>query len=61
MKKGITIGKVRTALYKTAKVLGDVNAIKRGTVAQRASNRVLGKASGRVTSSLTRTILKLFK
>ena len=39
MKKSITIGKVRTALYKTAKVLGDINAVKRNTITQRASNR----------------------
>ena len=61
MKKSITIGKVRTALYKTAKVLGDINAIKRSTITQRASNRALGKFSGRVIPNVTRRILKLFK
>ena len=28
-RKGLTIGKTRSTLYKTAKILGDINAIKR--------------------------------
>lgn len=45
---GLTIGKVRTALYKTAKYLGDVDAVRKGRIAQRIKNRILGKISGRI-------------
>jgi len=46
----MTIGKLRTFLYWLAKILGDVNAVKRGTVMKRAKNRVLGKILGRLFS-----------
>ena len=42
IKKGLTIGKARGALYKSARVLGDVNSVVRGTVPQRIFNRVIG-------------------
>ena len=60
-KKGITIGKIRTALYKSARLLGDVNSVKRGTINRRITNRVIGKASGRISSKLSRNFLNLFK
>ena len=61
MKKGVTIGKVRRVLYKSAKLLGDVNAVKRRTVSSRVTNRVVGKVSGRVSSKINRGIMGLFK
>ena len=60
MKKGLTIGKTRSDLYKTAKILGDVNSVKRGTLGKRVSNRVVGKASARLSSAISRGIMKLF-
>ena len=39
----MTIGKIRTFLYKLAKFLGDVNAIRRRKIKQRIKNRVVGK------------------
>jgi hypothetical protein len=60
-KKGWTIGKTRSALYKTARILGDINAVKRGTIGQRAINRTVGKVSGRVTGKVSRSIWKIFK
>ena len=60
MKKKLTIGKTRRALYKSAKILGDVNSIKRGTVGKRVTSRVVGKVSGRVFSGITRKLLKIF-
>ena len=48
----ITIGKIRKAAYKTAKVLGDVNAVKKGKVARRVKNRVVGKMLGKAVSKL---------
>jgi hypothetical protein len=48
----LTIGKIRRAAYKTAKVLGDVQAVKKGKVARRVKNRVLGKLLGKAVGKL---------
>jgi len=61
MKKGFTIGKTRSALYKTAKFLGDVNSVKRGTVGQRVTNRAVGKFSGNISGKIAKGIFSLFK
>ncbi len=61
MKKGVRIGKVRGVLYKSAKLLGDVNAVHRGNIGSRVTNRVVGKVSGRVPSKINRGIMGLFK
>ena len=34
-------------LYYIAKIMGDVNAVKKGKVGQRIGRRVVGKATGR--------------
>lgn len=44
----MTIGKIRTVLYKLGKLLGDINAVKRGKVKQRIRNRIIGKFTGRL-------------
>lgn len=44
----MSIGKIRTILYKTARLLGDINAIKRGRVKERIHNRIIGKITGRL-------------
>lgn len=61
MKKGLTINKVRSALYLTAKLLGDVQAINKsartGTtspVTKRLGRRVAGKITGRLLGKLFR-------
>ena len=38
--KGLTIGKTRSALYKTAKILGDINAVKRCTIGRKVTHRI---------------------
>ena len=50
----MSIGKSRGALYRLARILGDVNAVKRGTVGKRAARRVAGKATGRGLGKLFR-------
>ena len=40
------ISKVRTGLYKSAKVLGDVDAVKKGKVGKRVKSRITGKIAG---------------
>jgi precorrin isomerase len=42
-----SINKVRRSLYKAARILGDVNAVKRGTVGKRLARRAVGRATGR--------------
>ena len=61
MKKGFTIGKTRSVLYKTAKYLGDINSVKRGTVGQRVTNRTVGKFSGNISRKIAEGIINLFK
>lgn len=43
----VTINQVRRSLYKAARILGDVNAVKRGKVGTRIGRRVVGRATGR--------------
>jgi hypothetical protein len=44
----MSINKVRSVLYFLAKLLGDVNAVKKGKVGQRIGRRVAGKVTGRL-------------
>jgi hypothetical protein len=46
--------KIRSGLYKTAKLMGDVSAIKNGKILQRIKNRVVGKVSGKLIGKITR-------
>ena len=59
--KQITISKIRSFLYKTAKILGDVNAVKRDKVGTRVTNRLTGKVSSKARSYLSRKIMNIFK
>lgn len=51
-RKGLTIPKVRKALYKTAKTLGDVNAVSKNKVGKRIGRRLAGKVTGRLLGKL---------
>jgi hypothetical protein len=55
-KKGITIGKVRSALYSTSRVLGDVNSVARGTVPARIGTRIIGPVVAQIFSALIRSL-----
>ena len=46
------ISKIRGLLYLIARLLGDVNAVRRGTVGKRIARRIAGKASGRLLRRL---------
>jgi hypothetical protein len=48
----MTIGKIRTILYRSARFLGDVNAVRTGHVGRRIVNRVLGRIAGRILGRL---------
>jgi len=43
---------MRSFLYWLARLLGDVNAVKRGKVGRRIGRRVAGKATGRLLGKL---------
>lgn len=43
----ISINKIRNVLYKVARLLGDINAIRRGKIVQRIKRRIAGKIAGR--------------
>ena len=43
---------MRSLLYFIAKILGDINAVKKGKVARRAQRRVAGKLTGRLLGKL---------
>lgn len=43
----MNVNKVRGGLYKAARLLGDVNAVQRGTVGKRVGRRAAGKVTGR--------------
>lgn len=38
----------RSFLYLLARILGDVNAIKKGTIGKRVANKIIGRASGKL-------------
>ena len=59
--KKLTIGKIRSFLYSSAKILGDINALKRNKIGTRITNRVTGKVSSRARSYVSRKIMNIFK
>lgn len=50
----MSISTVRSALYTTARLLGDVQSIRRGTVAKRVARRAAGRLTGRLLGQLFR-------
>lgn len=50
----MSISKIRSLLYHTARILGDVQAVRRGRVGTRIGRRVVGRATGRLFGRLFR-------
>lgn len=48
----MSISKTRSILYKVARILGDIDAVKKGTVGKRIVRRAAGKATGRLLRKL---------
>jgi len=46
------ISQTRGILYGVAKLLGDVNAVRKGTIGKRIARRAAGKATGRLLGKL---------
>ena len=43
----MSVSSTRGLLYRLARLLGDYQAVKRGTVGKRVARRLVGKATGR--------------
>lgn len=50
----MSINRTRGSLYKLARILGDVQAVKTGRVGKRLGRRVVGRATGRGIGRLFR-------
>lgn len=50
----LTFAKVRKGLYKAAKTMGDVQAVRKGKVGKRVKRRILGKLAGKALGALTK-------
>lgn len=48
----MSISKIRSLLYKSSRILGDVQAAKNGTLGKRVARRAAGKATGKIMRSL---------
>jgi hypothetical protein len=46
-RRGLTIPKVRRSLYRSARILGDLQAVRTGRVSRRIARRGIGKRFGR--------------
>ena len=45
---------LRSSLYKAARIMGDINAVKKGKVGKRVARRVAGKSTGKALGKLFR-------
>jgi hypothetical protein len=50
----MTINQVRNVLYKSAKYLGDVNAIEKNEIPRRLARRIVGKYASRLMNNIFR-------
>ncbi len=48
----MSINKTRGFLYALARLLGDINAVKKGKVGKRVARRIAGKATGKALRKL---------
>lgn len=53
-----TIGKSRALIYRTARILGDINAVKRGDISKRVGMRIIGKVSAKMINSIAKAVRK---
>ena len=45
---------LRNSLYKLARIMGDVNSVKKGKVGKRVARRTVGKGTGKALGKLFR-------
>ena len=46
------ISKIRSTMYKTARILGDIEAVQKGKVGKRVKNRIKGRIAGKILGKL---------
>jgi hypothetical protein len=51
----VSIGKIRSSLYRSARFLGDVNAVIKGHILRRLERRVAGRWTARLLGRLFRS------
>ena len=61
LKKVGQLGRLDRYFIKVARFLGDVNAVKRGAIGMRVTNRLVGKASTRISRGISKGIVNFFK
>ncbi len=50
----MTLNRIRNGLYRGGRILGDINAVRKGKIVQRAARRVVGKVIGKGLSRIFR-------
>jgi hypothetical protein len=50
----MSINRVRSLLYRLARLLGDVNAVEKGKVPQRVERQIVGRMTARILGKLFR-------
>ena len=50
----ISINKIRTYLYSTSKILGDINAVQKGKIIRRIFRRITGGWAGKILRFLVK-------
>lgn len=50
----MSVPKLRSTLYRSARILGDYQAVRTGRVGKRVERRVLGRLFGQILRGLTR-------
>ena len=58
MMKLPSIGKTRSFLYKSGKILGDISAVKRGSISHRLATRISGKVASRLINKISNNVKK---
>jgi hypothetical protein len=48
--------KIRSGLYKTAKIMGDISAVKNGKILKRIKNRIVGRIAGKTIGKINKKI-----
>jgi hypothetical protein len=51
---GASVSSMRTGLYKTAKILGDVSAVQSGNIGPRLVRRIAGKGASRGITGISK-------
>lgn len=54
----MSISKIRSILYFLARILGDINAVRRGRIVERVARRATGRVTGKFLQRLFNNIFR---